>query len=94
MSKTLDSIIWKQKCCREEVNSDSMLEIVYLTCFPLLLLFGSQFASEDPAPLPDCKLKCLSSAHREIICPCPSVNKEINMPFPNAAHSLGDVLQD
>ena len=50
--------------------------------------------SEDPAPPPDCKLKCLCSTHREIICPCPSVNKDINMPLPNAAHSLGDVLQD
>ena len=50
--------------------------------------------SEDPAPLPHCKLKCLCSTHREVICPCPSVNKDINMPLPNAAHSLGDVLQD
>ena len=26
-------------CCREETNSDSMLETVSLTCFSLFLLF-------------------------------------------------------
>ena len=26
-------------CCREEANSDSMLETVSLTCFSLFLLF-------------------------------------------------------
>ena len=30
---------------------------------------------KDPAPLLDCKLKCLCSADREIVCPCPPVNR-------------------
>ena len=30
---------------------------------------------EDSAPLLDCKLKCLGSAHRERVCPCPLINR-------------------
>ena len=30
---------------------------------------------EDPAPLLDCKLKCLCSANRQIICPCSPMNR-------------------
>ena len=48
---------------------------------------------EDPAPLPDCKLKCLCSAHGEIV-PAQLWIEESNTPLPKAAHSLEDVLQD
>ena len=55
-------------------------------------------AAEDPAPLPDCKLKCFCSAYREIIWPYPSVNsynkkKRLTHPFQRLAIP-GDVLQD
>ena len=30
---------------------------------------------DDPAPLLDCKLKCLGSAHGERVCPCPLINR-------------------
>ena len=46
---------------------------------------------EDPAPLLDCKLKCLCSGPREIVCPCPPVNRRDEPPFPKADPSLGDV---
>ena len=49
---------------------------------------------DDPAPLLDCKLKCLGSAHGEKVCPFLPVKGEINTPLPKAGHSLGDVLQD
>ena len=64
-------------CCREESNSDYMLEIVSLTCFSLLLLLRLCLTAclEVSAPLLDCKLKCLGSAHGERVCPCPLINR-------------------
>ena len=34
---------------------------------------------EDPAPLLDCKLKCLCSAHGKIVCFCPPVNYKASL---------------
>ena len=60
-----------------EANSDSMLETVSLICFLVLLLLYSYLMTclEDPAPLLDCKLKSLSSAQEERVCPCQPVNR-------------------
>ena len=41
---------------------------------------------EDPGPLLDCKLKCLCSAHGEIVCPCPPVNRGDNTLLLKAGH--------
>jgi len=49
---------------------------------------------EDPAPLLDCKLKCLCSTPGEMVVPAYLIIGGINTLLPKAGHSLGDAVQD
>ena len=61
----------------------------------LLLLYAYSVARlGDPAPLLDCKLKCLCSAHGERFVPAHLWTEEIHTPLLNAGHSLGNSSPD
>ena len=61
----------------------------------LLLLYAYSVAHlGDPAPLLDCKLKCLCSAHGERFVPAHLWTEEIHTPLLNAGHSLGNSSPD
>ena len=60
---------------RRRTSSDSILEMFLLSCFSLLLLLYSYIMACLRRRCPSAwLLKCLFSAHREIIWPCPLVN--------------------
>ena len=60
---------------------------------PFIIIIVLSGLPGDPVPLLDCKLKCLCSAHGEIV-PAHLWIEETNTPLPKAGHSLGDVLKD